>query len=54
MVVGSEQGKGAFGGLIVEDVGRLEKIDFDGVDGIDCELWSGSVERVLKRGEAEI
>ena len=54
MVVGSEQGKGALGGLIVEDVGRLDKIDFDGVDRGDVELWSSSVERILKCGEAEI
>jgi hypothetical protein len=32
MVVGREQCKGALGGLIVEDVGRLDEIDFDGVD----------------------
>ncbi len=62
MVVGSEQGKGALGGLIVEHVGRLDKIDFDGVDVGDLggrgkrrrHGYVGFVEGVLKRGETEI
>ena len=62
MVVGSEQGKGALGGLIVEDVGRLDEIDFDGVDVGDLgglrqrrrHGYVGFVEGVLKRGETKV
>ena len=54
MVVGREQGKGAHGGLIVEDVGRLDEVALDGVDRVDRKLWSGGVERSLQRGETEI
>ena len=54
MVVGSEQGKGALGGLIVEDVVRLDEVALDGVDRVDRKLWSCGVERVLKRGETKV
>jgi hypothetical protein len=62
MVVGREQGKGALGSLIVEDAGRLDEIDFDGVDVGDLRGrrkrrrhgFVGFVEGVLKRGETKV
>lgn len=54
MVVGAEQGAGALGGLLVEGIGSLDEIDFDGVDRRDVVLGNCVVKRGSKRLEAKI
>ena len=54
VVLGREQSEGALGGLVVERAFGFDEIDFDGVNGGDCQFGDSRVERALQRGETEI